>query len=483
MTLLSITTIVFDCLAANEYLTGRYYPTNENRTTADVSCRPYECESLAQLSCHVDKFFKREKKFECYVKDPIYGYMTVTLMFLPGVFWSSLIFFQLWCHLHSTSQFQRKRMFFVFFPLGLLSMATFPLQLVIIRFLYCFNDKKQWTILTLKVCIAEGLFNCFEWLLESYIFLSEAGRQPSTIQLMAAFGSLLILSYSRVESLMLDRGVYHQQYSLGQTIWWHIRHGPFYLLNCSFKLCSISLIITTCKCNCIWLYGFIMMIWSIIQACFNEGCLPRKYYYYFIGTGIHATSTAHIQTEIKQIDTKQNPINNILWLTNLSNRKVRRNNIFQNMIWFIFNTITLSVILIVSRTTDQLELQMFWPFTPQHRYYFARENVASLLNIIIPIMLALGLIIQIWLLYEERKGWNQNGKNEEVEEYKEMKHPPPYRGWIHDQSKCPGCSSNESHWHRFIVDQTQFHHTQGKVYQMFYPLINLWENFVDKNLR
>ena len=140
------------------------------------------------------------------------------------------------------------------------------------------------------------------------------------------------------------------------------------------------------------------------------------------------------------------------------------------------------MILIVSRTTDQLEWQMFWPFTPHHRYHFARDSVASLLDSIIPLMLTLGFIIQVWLLYEERKGWNQNGKDEEAEEYEEMKPPSPYRGWIHDQSKCPGCS-NESYWHRFIVDQTEFHHTQGKVYQMFYPVINLWENFVDKNLR
>ena len=126
---------------------------------------------------------------------------------------------------------------------------------------------------------------------------------------------------------------------------------------------------------------------------------------------------------------------------------------------------------------------MFWPFTPDHRYHFTTENVASILNIFIPIMLALGLNLQIWLLYEERKGWNQRGKKEESAEYSEMEPPPPLRGWIHDP-ECPGCTSNESHcWHKFKVDNKEFHDTQGKVYQMFYPVINLLENFVDKNLR
>ena len=125
--------------------------------------------------------------------------------------------------------------------------------------------------------------------------------------------------------------------SPGQKAWWVLRYGPVFLLNCAFKVGSISLIIAMLRFNSVWLYGTCLVSWVIIQILFNEKCLPLKYYYLFLGAGLNAVGTAHISDNIKIIETHIGCKDNILWSTRLSSKQISCNLFFQNVFWFIFN--------------------------------------------------------------------------------------------------------------------------------------------------
>ena len=182
---------------------------------------------------------------DCLEYDPIYGVLMLVLTFISGIFWSSLLFFKLWIYLteRDSAFYNRKRiLFFFFMPLSLLSAATFPLQLLVISIIKVFNNQDQWNILTFKTGLVQGLFNAhFKFILQLFIICVRSDRVPSMLQYLLLFVSLILISFSRVSSLLLDRG--WLRWSLGQKLWWIVRYTPGFLFNCAFKLGSIAVIL------------------------------------------------------------------------------------------------------------------------------------------------------------------------------------------------------------------------------------------------
>ena len=178
-------------------------------------------------------------------------------------------------------------LFFFFLPFAFLRIVTFPLQLLVISFIFCFHDQDQWALLTVKIGIAEGIFNShFQFVLQLFIFFTRADRHPSTFQYLAAFGSLFSLAYSRVDSLLLNRD--GRNMSSGQLVWLIIRYVPLFLTNCAFKLGSISLFLSLLRGNAVWLYGAVLFLACLLGAGFNERILSRRFYHYFVGFALHA---------------------------------------------------------------------------------------------------------------------------------------------------------------------------------------------------
>ena len=449
--------IVLDYRAAYEYLNGTYYPQHHWSNVSQFEAG-HQCET-------------REMARTCFEKDPVFGYLTLALTFQAGLFWSFLMIYKYWTHLHlrenKPETCNNKPMFLVFLPAALLGILTFPIQLLVISLLSCLNDQEQWINLTVKVGIAEGLFNAhFQWLLQTFIFLYQADRQPTTFQLLAAFGSLVFLAYSRVESILLERGGHRM--TPGQKSWWMVRYIPYCAVNCGYKLLSISLIITMLRFNTIWLYGTVIIIWFLLQTLFNEGCLSKRHYYLFQGAGIHAISYTHIPDWIKLIEAKKNPKENILWVTKLSLSEIRRNIIFQNTIYVVVNSAVLLFIWILSRHSSSHGLQIFWPFTPDYTYKLKDAAVFPGIDIMIPLLIMLGIILIVWVIYEERNR-NEIMKNPECSDF------PSYPGWKQD-------SCSEDGWHKYKVDDNNDDGVQGFFNQIFYSVINIWESFIDNSL-
>ena len=497
--------IVLDYTAAYQYLNGTDYPKLES-TLKENSCENFTFTSLYwQLTNQVLGF---SPTMSCFIRDPIYGVLTLTLTFIAGLFWSFNILHKFWTYLRETQaeKFKKKRMFFLFLPIALLTVASFPVQLLVISILACLNDQEQWMTLTVKVGIAEGLYNAhFQWLLQIFIFLYEADRHPSTFQLLAAFGSLLFLAYSRVESITLERGGHFM--SPGQKLWWLVRYCHYCFLNCGFKLVSISLLLVMLRFNCIWLYGGVFLVWFILQNLFNEGCLPRRFYYLFQGAGIHCVregseeiifllanikclinsieklrnlssepslSYTHIPDWIKLIEARKNPANNVLWVKKLSERQLHRNILFQNTIWFTFNTAILSSIWISCRHFQNHEWQLFWPFTPGNTFQWKDEKIYKLINIVVPLIISVGVLLMALVIYEEFDGLTMEREPLRVS----PESLPTYPGWKHiDCSECPGDG-----WHKYSADKWLDDGVQGIINQVLYWSVNNWESCTDKGL-
>ena len=253
---------------------------------------------------------------------------------------------------------------------------------------------------------------------------------------MAAFGSLLFLVWSRIESLLLDRQGH--RLSPGQKVWWLLRFGPVFLFNSAFKLGSISLIFAILRYNAIWIYMLVGLSWLVIQFLFNQQYLPRRFYYLFVGAGMHACSVAHIPETVKLVWTSVNSKENILFITRLSSTELKMNMWCQNLIWFSFNSVTIVTLWVISRDYNDTELSILWPFF-EKSYAFNEVKVAEHLYIVVPLLTALGVISLLLLLTMDFKAvsaedslttWMEN-----------------FPCWTHSPD-CKGCR-NLSGWHKF----------------------------------
>jgi len=520
--------IVLDISAGYEYIFGTYYIKRiyDNATQLDSTCR------------NITGFGLTNGKHECFEKDPVWGTLSLVLLFLPGIFWSLGIFIQWATYLRRKSPkvYDNKRRFFFFFiPLAAVCLVTFPFQLMTISLISCFNNQDHWMTLTSKVGIAEGFFNAhFQFLLQLFVFFVRADRFPSFFQYAACFGSLLFLVWSRIESLLLDRGGH--RLSPGQKAWWVCRFGPMFLFNSAFKLGSISLILAMLRYNAIWLYAGIILIWLLLQFLFNENILPRRFYYLFIGAGLHAVSVAHIQEEVKMIKTHPDSKKNILWVTRLTSIQLKANMWFQNIMWFFFNSLIIITITIFAEYNKETEVPSFWPFSgPEDTYNFTNNKVFGGLNIITPTIVVLGVFSLALLLLKEFDSAERCLVTNPINLGKVGDHPDCGKGHPKDHSEgvsskrqskesirsgsstastrsqspekgavfsafpgfkhvlkdCPGCLDEQMEpdepqyhqpWHLYESDNEAEHGLVGALSRIIAPLMNVWQSAVDKHL-
>ena len=345
------------------------------------------------------------------------------------------------------------------------------------------NAQDHWTILTSKIGIAEGFFNAhFQYLLQLFIFFLKADRHPSTFQYAAAFGSLLFLMWSRIESLLVDRGGH--RLSPGQKIWWLFRFGPVFLFNSAFKLGSISLIFAILRYNAIWIYLFYIVLWLLIQFLFNQQYLPRRFYYLFVGAGMHACSVAHIQETVKLVWAGVDSKENILYISRLSDAQLKMNMWCQNLIWFTFNCVTLVTLWVVSGSVEYRTkpLSIMWPFFDKS-FTFEKVKVVEHLSTVVPLVIALGGISLLLLLTLDLKTVSTK---DSLISWMES-----YPSWTHVKECKDG-------WHKFesnncskvpplkkLDKKLNFLFQRGLVgclSRTTFPLINIWQNAMDKNV-
>ena len=183
-------------------------------------------------------------------------------------------------------------------------------------------------------------------------------------------------------------------------------------------------------------------------------------------------SVAHVPDQIKLIDTNPDLKKNVLWSTRLSSQQLRLNLLTQNTIWYVFNFIIITTLTVVSNYKPDIRIPTFWPFTSQ-TFSFEENKVFSVLNIVAPIILSMGLLSLLLLWFTElrhqdrevvKKGTTEllrTGKTDETDaEIKKQdsqndksdgstKPAPLIAGWIHEKT-------DDDQWHRKEVNYCRY---------------------------
>ena len=161
-----------------------------NCSTGDEHC--VWCENIGRhlkISANTTEVVYEE--FECFEKDPIWGYMTLVFMFLPGLLCISVTW-------------QEKSSGFKAF--GLLFLPLFPVFAVIVKILEMFNPGPSWTLLAQLLSTAEAKTEAqFQFMLQLFIIFTRADRQPSTLQIVTMLTSLLTFCKVDIDFLRLQR--------------------------------------------------------------------------------------------------------------------------------------------------------------------------------------------------------------------------------------------------------------------------------------
>jgi len=402
-----------DSLAVNDYINGTYYY-KETGNYSD-NCR-----------------LTAENYTECFEKDPIYGYVTLTCFFLPGFGFSFWTFLSLSNFLRGTdSDFTQNVCFFLFFtPLAILSAVTFPFQLLIVNTVALLNGRVQWTTLTAKYSIAEGLYDAsIQFCVQLFIIFVNGDRLPSVIQYLSLSSSILMLSVPRIEAFLLDQGGI--TLPIKEKLFKTLRLFPLFFFNSIFKLGSIGLICAILQYNAITFYTVLAITWVTFYFLFNEQCFPdwfvENYYHFILGVGMHFVSIGKIAKHQKIINTKIKPHEHHTTTTRrLTTHNQMQNIIFQNVLWLVINSIML--IMLILLTTYRSSLWVLWPVVDS-RYSLESLPITRFLRIIVPAVLCSGVLSLVLILLQLGCGEDNSEEDFEMEashsrEEEECPHDP-----------------------------------------------------------
>lgn len=352
-------------------------------------------------------------EYKCFERDPIFAIITLVCHFLPGVFSLTI----LWKLINYLSR-ERSRIgdcvcfIGLFLPLSLITLVTFPLQFVLVFLISLINQGPEWTRLSGKIAVAEGLYDAsLQYVLQIFIVFTREDREPSDVQMATMVSSMAMLAIARIDGWLMDEGGDHM--TLGEKIVAYLSLLPLAITNSSFKLGSIGFITAVLRYYALILYGSIHLIWVIIMLFLPCNVLPQSLHHRMLGAHAHALGIAKISLETTQT-IKYNQIRE----RKLALSQRRENLKFQNWVWLFINTIVL-----ISLTVVESFLPDTTPVT-KYIYYIA------------PAILACGIVsmvliyLQCWMDEAREKeeaakeGLERDRETEEEkkEEVKELRH-------------------------------------------------------------
>lgn len=392
-----------DSLAVNDYLKGTYYVKNGDGSNCNGVYPDFPPKNYS------------DTQTECFEKDPYFGYVTLFFLFFPGFGFSVWTFLSFSNFLRgSDSTFRQNACFFIFFsPLTFLVCTTFPLQLLAVNLVALLNKGDQWTLLTTKYSIAEGLYDAsLQFCVQLFIVFTMADRIPSTIQYLSLVGSIVMLAYTRIEAHLLDQGGHVMP--IKEKIIKTLKLIPIFLSNSIFKLGSIGLICSLLRLNAITFYGSFALLWVLFYFLFNQGCLRKRYYHVILGVLLHAVSIGKIPGQIKMVKANIGEKRHKTRAKKLTTRNQMENIIFQNILWLIINSIMLITLTILANTKPDITLWTFFPFTPSSKYTLDSMPIIKYCHILTPVILSSGLISLILILCQWGCGDTSVAKAEDL---------------------------------------------------------------------
>ena len=169
---------------------------NENEKSATIDCDP-DC---SWLDPELDILSDNNQTtvtydYSCFEKNPFWGWITLALVFLPGV----SLFIRLICR-------QEVRNCAWKVCIAILASLFFPLTLLLTKIYNLFQFGEEWNRVGSLLTQCEGqVETVLQAGLQFYIILSRPDREASVFQEMAAYGSFVMIGFGQAKAAFAKR--------------------------------------------------------------------------------------------------------------------------------------------------------------------------------------------------------------------------------------------------------------------------------------
>jgi len=375
----TVNDVLTDSLSANNFIFGTKYIKKVYNLT----------DQSAKNCTHVGRYIEYSETaepsvlyevVECFERDQIWGCLTLSFIFLPGIIGAPKIF-RGWGFRWTLVMLIFGWPFFI--PLMMCSKVATLL-----------NPGKHWRKLTTRMTAAEGFWEAtMELLLSFFIVLSRADRDPSTIQLASMATSLIMIVKTGIADFLRDQPPMELYTEVQATV----MLLPLFLSSTFFKLGSWAVIAALLRYWTVIL-GAVMILIPWLVGLLLAFYFGRKNKIRIItGSLLHVTNLNN-QGGIININ-KEAPVD--------LDMKAKRWNfemfLFHNMMWFITLSLLLTTITIAANLTPDLTVPRPepWPLWNWSKHKLSDTAIVKnilLLNTIYTIIMTSGLV-SVVLIY------------------------------------------------------------------------------------
>ena len=194
--------VITDGTSGFTFIFGAYYIKNVE-LKSDSSVEHFMCNITGRFteidhdgSEQVDYY-----RYQCFEKDPIWGFFTLAFMFVPGL--PGLLADKLWGGMREQDFIGKNK----YELLRILTIPLFPIIVIGTKTARLLNDGPEMKKLAARVVDREGRFeSTLQFGLQLFIVLSRKDRLPSTLQWVTIATSFVMLNKAGLESyLMYDK--------------------------------------------------------------------------------------------------------------------------------------------------------------------------------------------------------------------------------------------------------------------------------------
>ena len=238
---------------------------NENGKSVD--CEP-DCSWLDQEFdiLRENNQTKVVYDYSCFEKDPFWGWITLALVFLPGV----ALFIRLICTKEVRSCAWKV-------CIAILASLFFPLTQILLKFYQLFQFGQEWIRVDTLLDQCEAQFETFlQAGLQWYIIFSRPDRDASVSQWLAVVGSFFMIAYGQANAAIAHRTQAASKFEdIKKMALFTIRS---FLMIHLFLVTAVTIAITD-KILFFVSYGIIaisLLLAYLLFTCFKPSCLPQN---------------------------------------------------------------------------------------------------------------------------------------------------------------------------------------------------------------
>ena len=270
-TLGSFIDIGTDGLTAKSFITGANY-TKWVKNLSDPANHD-DCVHTGRFTSFNPGPEIEYEEIVCFEQDPIWGWMTVVFIFLPGYITVLLVTDIIMEMQGKTSHTYRALLSSCMI---LPCVILFPLALILVKFVCLINPGSEWKRLNARITGLEGAWeSACQSILTLFIIFTRADRQPSNVQIASLIASFAMLTKAAIADYLSPK----QPMELKEELKATANLLPLFLSNGVFKVLSVAITITCLRYIGIAVFLGQMVIFSFSGFNFlrhKASCCPKR---------------------------------------------------------------------------------------------------------------------------------------------------------------------------------------------------------------